>query len=274
MITTHLMGGMGNQMFQYAIARATAIRLGTGVRLYTATYNTTDWRVYSLGLWRGVTAPTCSTYEGKVLRESDSGDGMPYSEEIVAAISDPCTLYGYWQTEKYFAEIEALLQDEFQPEQPLAPFARNIERLIRAEGRKSTFLTVRRTDYVGNPFHGVLPMEYYLKAAALVEAKVSDPCFFVFSDEPEWVTNNFEFPYRFVVAGNYDRTVKPHLGREDSELWLMRLCHHAVMANSSYSWWGAWLNPDRDRVVVAPAQWFLDGTRNTRDIVPERWLKV
>jgi hypothetical protein len=265
------MGGTGNTLFQYAIARAFAIRLGTEVRLYTAGYDD-DWRVYTLGLFRGITAPTCRDYEGEVIRE----DGTPYNPRIVTAVKDPCTLYGYWQTEKYFADIESILQDEFQPKQPLAPFALDIERQIRAEGNKSVFLTIRRTDYANTPYHGVLSMEYYLKATALVAAKVADPCFFIFTDEPEWVeAGNFKLPYRTILAGNYDRTVKPHLGREDSELHLMSLCRHAVMANSSYSWWGAWLNPERDRVVVAPERWFGDAPGvDTRDMVPDRWAKI
>lgn len=269
MITTHLSGGTGNNLFQYAIARAAAIRLGTGVRLYTAGYDT-DWRVYTLGLFRGITAPTCRDYQGPIIYE----DGMSYNERIAASITDPCTLYGYWQTEKWFAEIAPILREELQPKQPLVPFARDIERQIRAEGDKSAFLTIRRTDYVTNPFHGVLSMEYYRAATAIVAARVNDPCFFVFSDEPEWVIANFRLPYRIVVAGNYDRTVKDHLGREDSEIWLMSLCRHAVMANSSYSWWGAWLNPERDRVVIAPKRWLDTSSADLRDIVPERWLTL
>jgi hypothetical protein len=267
MITVHLMGGCGNQLFMFATAQAAALRLGTGMRLYTAGFDT-DWRVYSLGLFRGITAPTCRDYAGPVLCES----GMPYNPQLVASIKDPCTLYGYFQTEKYFSETENLLREQLQPKQPLVPFARDIERQIRAEGSKSAFLTIRRTDYVNTAYHGVLSMDYNRKAAELVANRVTDPCFFVFSDEPEWVQENFQLPYRFVVAGNFDRSVKPHLGREDSELYLMSLCRHAVMANSSYSWWGAWLNPKRDRVVVAPKQWFQEAANDTRDIVPERWI--
>ena len=137
------------------------------------------------------------------------------------------------------------------------------------------FLTIRRTDYLNNDYHGVLPMAYYLKAAEIIAGRVPDPCFFVFSDDPDWVTEHFRLPYRTVVAGNFDRTVKGHLGREDSELWLMRQCRHAIMANSSYSWWGAWLNPEQDRTVIAPKQWFLDAPgMDTRDLIPDRWIRI
>lgn len=270
MITVHLRGGCANQLFQFATAQAAALRLHTGVRLYTAGYKT-DWRVYSLGLFRGISYGTCDTYEGSTISENR----LPYDPELVKSIQDPCTLFGYFQTEKYFSETADLLRKQLVPKEPPSPFAQDMERQIRRAGDNSVFLTVRRTDYVGNNFHGLLPMSYYQQAAGIIASKVSDPTFFVFSDEPDWCQIHFKLPYRTVVAGNFDRTVKPHLGREDSELYLMSLCRHAVMANSSYSWWGAWLNPETDRVVIAPKNWFgSESTEDPRDIVPERWLKI
>jgi hypothetical protein len=270
-ITTYLMGGMGNQMFQYAIARAASLRLDTDVQLNVFSFESDPIRVYSLGLWKGVRSPVCVHNTGKVIRE----EGLSYNPALYAQITRHCSLYGYWQTEKYFSEISDLLREEFKPKEPLTPLAQGIEQRIKAEGNQSVFLTVRRTDYTNSAFHGLLPLSYYLQAAEVIANHgVTDPCFFVFSDEPEWVTQNFKFPYRTVVAGNYDRTIKGHLGREDSELWLMRQCKHAILANSSYSWWGAWLNPDRDRVVVAPKQWVFNTSDKPRDIVPERWITI
>jgi hypothetical protein len=138
------------------------------------------------------------------------------------------------------------------------------------------FVTVRRTDYVGNPHHVVLPMDYYRQAAALIATKVSDPEFFVFSDEPEWCEANFKLPYRTTIAGNFDRTIEQHLGREDAELYLMRLCGHAIMANSSYSWWGGWLGADiTGGIVIAPKTWVGPAFKeDPRDIVPGRWIRL
>src|SRR4029077_14429704 len=108
------------------------------------------------------------------------------------------------------------------PREPLPERSCTTEQAILRAGKRSVFVNVRRTDYVGNPYHVVLPMDYYGKAAALIGVKVPDPVFFVFSDESEWCEVNFKLPYQTVIAGNFHRTVK-HLGREDAELYLMRL---------------------------------------------------
>src|SRR5229473_2861580 len=150
------------------------------------------------------------------------------------------------------------------------------ERAILDAGERSVFVHVRRTDYVGNPYHVVLPMDYYREAAALIAAKVHDPVFFIFSDDPEWCEANFKLPYHTTIAGNFDRTVEHHLGREDAELYLMRQCGHAIMANSSYSWWGAWLGADiKGGIVIAPKSWIGPAFKDdARDIVSARWMRL
>ena len=268
-IVMHVMGGTGNQIFQYAAGQAAALRCHTDLKLRVAGYDS-DWRVYSLSLFSGITAPTCRDYEGEIIQEGQ----MPYDVTLVNRTRNGCSLYGYFQTEKYFSETRDLLLQQILPKQPLTFIALETEQLIRAEGPKSAFLTVRRTDYVNTPYHGVLPTEYYTAATKMIADKVDDPCFFIFSDEPDWVRENFRLPYRSVVAGTFDRSVKPHLGREDSDLYLMSLCHHAVMANSSFSWWGAWLHQGNDRIVIAPQRWFLEGRDDTRDLIPDRWLRI
>jgi hypothetical protein len=119
-------------------------------------------------------------------------------------------------------------------------------------------------------------MEYYREAAALIAARVPDPVFFIFSDDPEWCEANFKLPYHTTIAGNFDRTVEHHLGREDADLCLMRLCGHAIMANSSYSWWGAWLGADiKGGIVIAPKSWVGPASKDDpRDIVPGRWVRL
>src|SRR4030095_13917195 len=130
------------------------------------------------------------------------------------------------------------------------------ERAILDAGERAIFVHVRRTDFLTNPFHMVLPIDYYREAAALMATKVRDPVFFVFSDDPDWCEANFRLPYHTKVVENVDRTVERHLGREDAELYLMRQCGHAIIANSSFSWWGAWLGADtRGGMIIAPKTW-------------------
>lgn len=272
-VTTYLMGGCGNQMFQYATGLAASRWLRTDLKLDVSRFSSpNEFRLYSLGLFAGVNEAQVRDMSGRVLREA----GMPYSPELFAGLEGECSIFGYFQTEKYFAELKSELGARFLPKQPLPAFHRDMEQRILAAGDRSVFLTVRRTDYVGSDFHGVLSQDYYDRASAFIATKVDSPVIFVFSDEPDWCAQNFRLPYETVIAGNYDRTVPGHLGREDAELWLMRQCSHAIMANSSYSWWGAWLGgADNGGITIAPERWFGPASKeDTRDIVPARWIKA
>jgi len=225
-----------------------------------------------LGLFKGVDARVVRSLLGQVIRE----DGFPYKPALFENAPRKCSLVGYWQCEEYFFGLRDELRERLLPREPLPARSIATERAILDAGERSVFVTVRRTDYVGNPHHGVLPMDYYREAAALIAAQVPDPVFFVFSDEPEWCEANFKLPYRTTIAGNFHRTVDHHLGREDAELYLMRLCGHAIMANSSYSWWGAWLGADiKGGIVIAPKSWFGPAAKyDPRDIVPGRWIRL
>ncbi len=274
-VTSYLMGGCANQIFQYATGLALARRLGADLKLDVSWYKTAtpnQPRTYSLGLFKGVDARVVHSLWGQIIRE----EGFPYKPELFENAPRKCSLVGYWQCEKYFFGLRDELRERLLPREPLPARSMATERAILDAGERSVFVTVRRTDYVGNPYHVVLPMEYYREAAALIAAKVPDPVFFIFSDDPEWCEANFKLPYHTTIAGNFDRTVEDHLGREDAELYLMRLCGHAIMANSSYSWWGAWLGADiKGGMVIAPKSWFGPAFKeDPRDIVPGRWIRL
>jgi len=274
-VTSYLMGGCANQIFQYATGLALARRLGVDLKLDVSWYETAtpdQPRRYSLGLFKGVDARVVHSLLGQIIRE----EGFPYQPALFENARRKCSLVGYWQCEKYFFELRDELRERLLPGEPLPARSLATERAILDAGERSVFVTVRRTDYLGNPYHVVLPMDYYREAAALIAAKVPDPVFFVFSDDPEWCEANFKLSYRTTIAGNFDRTAGQHLGREDAELYLMRVCSHAIMANSSYSWWGAWLGADiKGGMVIAPKSWFgLAAKYDPRDIVPARWIRL
>jgi hypothetical protein len=274
-VTSYLMGGCANQIFQYATGLALARRLGVGLKLDVSWYEApTPYtpRLYSLGLFKGVDARVVHSLLGQVLRE----EGFPYQPALFENAPRKCSLVGYWQCERYFFELRDELRERLLPREPLPARSLATERAILSAGQQSVFVTVRRSDYVGNPYHVVLPMEYYREAAALIAAKVPDPVFFIFSDDPEWCEANFRLPYQTIIAGNFHRTVEHHVGREDAELYLMRQCGHAIMANSSYSWWGGWLGADmKGGIVIAPKSWFGPACKDDpRDIVPGRWIRL
>jgi hypothetical protein len=274
-VTSYLMAGCANQIFQYATGLALARRLGVELKLDVSWFETatpSQPRMYSLGLFKGVDERVVHYLLGQIIRE----EGLPYNPGLFENASRKCSLVGYWQCEKYFFGLRDELKERLLPREPLPARSIATERAILDAGERSVFITVRRTDYVGNPYHVVLPMDYYREAAALIAAKVPDPVFFVFSDDPEWCEANFKLPYHTTIAGNFDRTVEHHLGREDAELYLMRLCSHAIMANSSYSWWGAWLGADiNSGIVIAPKSWLGPAFKDDpRDIVPGRWIRL
>jgi hypothetical protein len=278
MIISYLQGGMGNQMHQFAMGYAQAKRFNTGLILDLTNFQTDRMRQYSLGLWGGI-HKKYDLAHGSLIDIHENG--MPYNQQIVDQITKDSCLKGYWQTEKYFTPYAKDLFQIFTPYLPITSIGRDTLREIETCGNRSVFLTIRRTDYVGNSFHGELPQSYYDQALYYIADNAGiNPRVFVFSDDPKWCEENFRTPFETTIAGNFDRTTRDHLGREDEELFLMRQCAHSVCANSSYSFWGAWLadqNPWilNKRIVVAPQQWFGSASNeDSRDIVPERWVKL
>ena len=277
MITTMLQGGMSNQQFQYAMGYARAKDLGVELLLDTTLLQNDRMRRYSMGLWSGVKE---TVIQGS--RSTVNERQMPYDEELVKNIKDGDVLRGYWQAEGYFKKYRKELLEIFRPKQMLTDTGFETLRVIMKYANRSAFLTIRRTDYLNSDYHGVLDIGYYLEAGRLVSNHVKlttgeEPIFFIFSDEPEWCKKNFLFPYQHQVVGTYDQTYHDHLGREDSDLWLMSRCKHAVMANSSFSWWGSWMSPydGEDRMVVGPKRWFLNAPGvDSSQVVPSRWRTI
>ena len=272
MIRTFLHGGCGNQIFQYSMGYARAKDLGVELELDITLLQNDRMRKYSMGLFSGVK-------ENLVFgsRSTVNERKMPYDQELVETIKDGDVLRGYWQNESYFKEYREDLLKIFRPKQMLTDHGFETLKEILRIGHRSAFLTIRRTDYLNSDYHGVLDLWYYFEACRMVANHTPDPHFFVFSDEPEWCKKNFKIPYAFTIAGTFDQTSHDHLGREDESLWLMSHCKHAVMANSSFSWWGAWLSPydGDDRMVVAPKRWFANAPGvDSSEVVPTRWRVI
>jgi hypothetical protein len=186
-------------------------------------------------------------------------------------LTAPRNLYldGYWQSEKYFREIEDIIRREFSFK--IEPDRQNREMATRIKGVNAVAVHVRRGDYVSDPVtnqhHGTCPPEYYRQGAQLIAAQVLNPHFFVFSDEPDWARANLELggPATFVAQNG------PEKGYED--LRLMALCRHHIIANSSFSWWGAWLS-NSGGIVVAPKRWLNKDDIDTRDLIPDGWVRL
>ncbi len=178
---------------------------------------------------------------------------------------------GFWQTEKYFIEIADELRKEITLISPLSIYSQGIKDEIQKVNAVS--MHVRRGDLISDPnmasIHGSCSIEYYKKAIIEITNRVSMPHFFIFSDDYEWAVENFKFlKYPYTCINN-------SADKNYEDLILMSLCKHHIIPNSSFGWWGAWLNPSKDKVVVAPKQWFANAPKNnTRDLLPSNYVII
>ena len=261
MITVKLRGGLGNQMFQNAYGMALEKR-GYQVT-YDRTALGTGHREYSLAKF-GAFGATPSGDTGPILSEN----GLQFNIDNLRP-PDPAVMVGYWQTEKYFEDIKDAVRKRFGTHDSFEGPALDYWNKIRWSFDSSVALHVRRGDYVGadEAYHGLMSLNYYTEALAVIVAEYPNAKVFVFSDDREWCLEHFKEPRCTVVQGT----------DKYEDLWLMAFCKHAIIANSSFSWWGAWLGDWRDsRIVVAPKQWFTEQRHDVQDndIVPERWVKT
>jgi hypothetical protein len=177
-------------------------------------------------------------------------------------------LEGYWGNEKYFKEIDVIIRHEFTLRDPLGPENEDMARLISSG--EAVSIHVRRGDYISDAathsFHGTCSLEYYQKAVQMMSKTVANPCFYVFSDDIEWCKRNLKFDYPMVYVEQNG------IGQAHKDLFLMSRCRHNIIANSTFSWWGAWLNPNRNKIVVAPRRWF-SAKVGSHDLVPASWIR-
>jgi len=190
-------------------------------------------------------------------------------DERVLDLPDGVCLYGYWVSEKYFLDAADAVRREFSFREPAR--GESAVAADRIATTQSVSVHVRRGDYAANPeltrIHGTCPPSYYAAAVAAVFDRVPNAQFFVFSDDLDWAEAKLKLPAGSVF-------VRHNAACPGEDLRLMSLCRHHVIANSGFSWWGAWLNPRPTKVVVAPRHWFADERYDTRDILPAGWLAL
>ena len=281
MVIVRLQGGLGNQMFQYALARHLSIKNKTALYLDLSdlsdksSSNSNTPRHFELNIFNVKYSPGLPfklpgilkklhdhLFPIKEIRETD----FLYNKAILAEKGN-IYLDGYWQNEQYFKDIEATIRAEFTLKTKPDEQNRMLAEQIKATSSVSVHF--RRGDYitnaVTNSFHGVCSKEYYVKAIAYINEKIPAPHFYIFSDDINWVKQNFDFK----ESHTYININKGEKGFEDMRL--MSHCKHNIIANSSFSWWAAWLNTNKDKVVISPLQWLV--TKKT-DIVPAEWIKL
>lgn len=292
MFISHIIGGLGNQMFQYASGRALSLDREVPHRVDTqdfegyALHNGYELnRVFNINPQsashsdlRSVLGWRSPSFIRRRLFRDDMvwlrGPNLIVDTQLaswteLSDVPDDCYLMGNWQTEKYFQNAEETIRSDFSFKTPL--IGKNKEIADRMLGRQAVSLHVRRGDMAKNAtslaFHGLCTLEYYQRAVEYVISRIAQPEFFIFSDDIPWAKNNIklEHPCHFVDF---------NAGSESyNDMHLMSLCRHHIIANSSFSWWGAWLNPGKDKIVVAPQRWFAV-EYDALNIVPPGWIKL
>lgn len=274
------LGGLGNQMFQYAFYRAFELR---GAEVYLDISNFESYSLhngYELDRVFGIEARIAKKEAilkikggliNKILdklyirKKVTIQDGIGFNAKYLTRCYKNDYLLGYWQSENFFAEFKTQIRNDF-----IFPRIdnKNSNILEQIKRYNSISIHVRMGDYVDHPIHGgICTVEYYLKAIKLICSLVYNPQFFIFSNDIEWCKNNLNLENAFYVSGN---------DSEESfrDMQLMSLCQHNIIANSSFSWWGAWLNNNQNKIVIAPQKWFNDPKINTKDLIPDGWYKI
>lgn len=293
MVVTRLMGGLGNQMFQYAAGYALALRLGVPLLLDRTFLDSRppgmDWTPREMAL-DVLQAPLRFASEDTVRilrRPIDRRFHRQLHRLLPFLYADihlergtefdsgflrhkaPVYLEGFWQNEGYFIDVaHALRNDLFVP--MAKPSSANVVLLGAIKGCVSASLHVRRGDYVSNVsaqrHHGTCSVDYYVNAACELAEQHGVEHFFVFSDDPEWAAANIPLPRPSTIVSH-------NTGRDAHwDLFLMKHCRHHIIANSSFSWWGAWLSAHPDKVVVAPSMWFAGTDTSSTDFIPSTWV--
>ena len=287
------MGGLGNQLFQYATGRALSNRLNVPLKFDTTflldrsprenfTYRDFGLCHFNI-LGKAASEKEINRYTNKNVinrlfnRALGRNIAVYFYEKSINFNQEfkelPAHTYleGYWQTEKYFNDIRTLLLEELSFKN--APNGENAKLLESIAQEESVSIHIRRGDFISNvavnEFHGACNVGYYERAIEMISKYTINPILYFFSDDIDWAKSNFEnkHPNSIFISNNANEY-------SFEDLRLMSICKHNIIANSSFSWWGAWLNNNPAKIVIAPSQWFSKPGIDFSDIVPTNWMKI
>ncbi|MBR6013827.1 MAG: alpha-1,2-fucosyltransferase [Selenomonadaceae bacterium] len=266
MIVTKLGGGLGNQLFQYAVGRYLANKHNTELKIVKNWFETTNAPLayYQLDEFN-IQKNFVSEEEVKDLQLIQETRTSFIPETLDAP--DNIVLSGYWQSGKYFKDIRDILLKELTLKNPLGKISSQWkEKILSAECAVS--MHVRRGDYMTPGFRnhsGTIPFSFYYECISILKSRYPQMTLFIFSNELDFVGKNFKFDVPVEYVKDCEKGCE--------EIFLMSCCKHNIIANSTFSWWGAWLNQNPDKEVFAPDPWHKDGWGG-HDVVPENWTEI
>jgi hypothetical protein len=256
MVSSKLMGGLGNQMFQISAAHALALRNND-----TSSFNLNS-------CFTPLQGKPSINYVDNIFKKINHDSTLKIKhtyKEIMHNFTpikyfDGLLLDGYFQSEKYFLDYQSEIIDLFT----ISDLDKGIinELLSLNKYNSTTSIHVRRGDYLKySDTHPVCDLDYYNKAMGMFE----NTTFIFISDDIKWVKENFKS----------DNIIYSPFNDEIMDLTLMTMCDNNIIANSTFSWWGAYLNKNKNKTVIAPNNWFTPKTgKNETDIIPVNWIKI
>tara|TARA_B110000211_G_C14062851_1_gene546384 strand:- start:496 stop:1338 length:843 start_codon:yes stop_codon:yes gene_type:complete len=280
MIYTRIRGGLGNQLFQYCVARTLADQLDVDLGLDIREYNSKS--TFKMGLYSFDIR--CDLNPNGLIKHKNNGKVLFALEKLLGKQKhvyyepflsfdktvlkklDGTYLKGYWQSEKYFKNKKNILNDL---QIIIPPSKKNLLTKDKIQNCNSISLHIRRGDYVSNVAHGTCDLSYYKKAVQhFINLYGKNIVVFAFSDDPNWVLENLKLP----VSVQFVNHNSSEYNYEDMRL--MSICNHNIIANSSFSWWGAWLNKNPEKTIIAPKRWFANKKIENKDIIPKGWIRI
>ncbi len=288
MIISRLYGGMGNQMFQYAYGRMLSKKHNTTFKIYfddcgfgwaehSKHLALNDFNIQAQIATDNDRAEFICDSKNKVVRVFHKlkrmikglhyiGDGNKmhiYHHHVLNAPNNSYT-DGFWQSEIYFKESSDIIRSDFSVKTPLSEYAKNIEQKIK--NSNSISIHVRRGDYLEQANNYVICDEHYFyRAFNAIKSEIENPSIFIFSNDTKWAHENLKFDApTFIVEGT----------KAYEDMHLMSCCKHNISSNSTFGWWGAWLNPNKNKKVVIPANWLHNKNFNTDHYLAEGWMKI
>lgn len=294
MIQVQLSGGLGNQMFQYAFGKHLAINTQSELILDLAYIQSklpfkkfSTPMQYELDIFNlnvdcktlyfsnGITYPLAKLeYYLKTKRNTNKNNtliesGMQFNADYLEK-DEPLFIQGNFQSELYFKDIESDIREDFEFIHPLEE--QNQQILNQIKSSNSISIHIRRGDYLSIKNNAskfrALELDYYKNAMSILENKMENITYFVFSDDINWVKENFK-THAETIFINHNKGKLSYI-----DMQLMSNCQHNIIANSTFSWWAAWLNANKNKIVVAPKTWFLIDELNQNDIVPTSWISL
>lgn len=293
MIIIKIKGGLGNQMFQYAVGKKLSLETGEVLFLDAnklPSHNKEIPRDFDLIKFNidsklissndvekfrnpfGIISRAIRKIRTKILFQYNLDFHPNYLTKVKNIIKSGKNVYieGYFQSERNFAEIREILLSEFSLKEE---FKSPTFEELRSEISKlnSVSVHIRRGDYVNNPkvlkYHGICSVEYYKNAMSKICESIENPVFYFFSDDPNWISENFDLNENTKIISGKSLTAP-------EELILMSSCKHNIIANSTFSWWGAWLNQNYDKIVISPTPWVNFKFNPHKNITPETWINL